>query len=119
MSTLAWIRLDTAMPRNHKILTLVSMKDGQRAAFAYVCSLAYAGEQGTDGFVPEPALPMIHAKPNDVQRLLEVGLWHARPGGYEINDWADYQQTSAETDARTKRAKAAAAARWGKAAGNA
>jgi hypothetical protein len=40
------------MPRNQKILTLLAMKDGHRAAFVYVCSLSYAGEQGTDGLIP-------------------------------------------------------------------
>jgi hypothetical protein len=114
VSTLAWVRLDTAMPRNQKILTLASMKDGHRAAFVYVCSLSYAGEQGTDGFIPAPALMMIHGRQADADRLCEVGLWHARSGGWLINDWADYQQTNAETQERTKRARLAAEARWGK-----
>lgn len=116
MSTLAWVRLDTALPRNQKVLALTGMKDGHRAAFVYICSLSYAGEQGTDGFIPAPALPMLHGRPQDADRLLEVGLWHARSGGWQINDWGEYQQTNAETEERTKRAKAAAAARWGKAA---
>lgn len=119
MSTLAWVRLDTALPRNQKIITLSGLKDGHRAAFVWVCSLTYAGEQGTDGFIPRPALPMIHGRPLDAQRLVEVGLWHAKDGGWLINDWAEYQQTNADTELRTKRAKIAAAARWGKASSNA
>ena len=114
MSTLAWVRLDTAMPRNQKVLTLLGMKDGHRAAFVWLSSWCYAGEQGTDGFIPKPALGLIHGREVDAERLCEVGLWHAKPGGWEINDWGDYQQTNAETEARTVRAKAAAAARWGK-----
>jgi hypothetical protein len=114
MSTLAWVRLDTAMPRNQKILTLLASRDGHRAAFVWLCSLSYAGEQGTDGFIPSPALMMIHARQVDADRLVEVGLWRACPGGWLIHDWADYQQTNAETEARTARAKAAAEARWGK-----
>lgn len=114
MSTLAWVRLDTAMPRNQKILSLMAMKDGHRAGFVWLCSLSYAGEQGTDGFIPAPALPMIHARQADADRLVEVGLWLPQPGGWAINDWADYQQTNAETQARTARMKAMAELRWGK-----
>ncbi len=114
MSTLAWVRLDTAMPRNQKILTLLAMRDGHRAAFVYVCALSYAGEQGTDGLVPSPALPMIHGRPVDAERLVDVGLWRPCPGGWVIHDWADYQQTNAETEKRTARMRAMAEARWGK-----
>ena len=114
MSTLAWVRLDTAMPRNHKVLALLSMPQGHRAAFAWMCSMAHAGEQGTDGFIPTSALPYIHARTADAKRLVEVGLWKQCPGGWLIHDWADYQQTNAETQARTARARAAAEVRWGK-----
>jgi len=114
VSTLAWVRLDTALPRNQKIITLSGMKDGHRAAFVWVCSLTYAGEQGTDGFIPRPALPMVHGRQVDAQKLVEVGLWIPREGGWQINDWCEYQQTNAETELRTKKAQIAAAARWGK-----
>lgn len=114
MSTLAWVRLDTAMPRNQKILTLLGMKEGHRAAFVWLCGLAYCGEQGTDGFISEPALPIIHGRQSEAKKLVEVGLWIPRPGGWETNDWGDYQQTNEETQKRTARAKAMAEARWGK-----
>lgn len=115
MSTLAWVRLDTAMPRNQKVLALLAMKDGHRSAFVWMCGLAYAGEQGTDGFIPVTALPFIHGRQIDATRLVEVGLWVPAPGGWNSHDWADYQQTNAETEKRTARAKAMAEARWGKA----
>ena len=115
MSTLAWVRLDTAMPRNQKVLALTALKDGHRAAFVWLCSLSYAGEQGTDGFIPFPALAMIHGRPVDANRLVDVGLWVPMPGGWVIHDWADYQQSNAETEKRTARAKAMAEARWSKA----
>lgn len=114
MSTLAWVRLDTAMPRNQKVLILTGMRDGHRAAFVWLCGLAYSGEQGTDGFIPAPALPLIHGRPSDADRLVEVGLWHPHPGGWTVNDWAEYQQTNEETKRRTERARKAAEYRWGK-----
>lgn len=114
MSGLAWVRLDTAFPRNHKVLALLDGKDGHRAAFVYLCGLAYCGEQGTDGFLPRPALPLLHGKPTDATRLVEVGLWELHNGGWQINDWADYQQSNDETRTRRARAKAAAEVRWGR-----
>lgn len=114
MSGLAWVKLDTAFPRNHKVLALLAQKEGHRAAFVYLCGLAYAGEQGTDGFIPSPALAMIHGRQADAEKIVGVGLWRPRPGGWEINDWVEHQLATSETEARTKRAKAAAEARWGK-----
>ena len=102
------------MPRNQKILTLLAMKEGHRAAFVYICSLSHAGEQGTDGFIPSPALPIIHGRKTDADKLVEVGLFTPCPGGWNIHDWADYQQTNAETEKRTARMRAMAEARWGK-----
>lgn len=112
MSTLAWVRLDTGFPRNHKVLALMDQKDGPRAAFVYVCSLAFCGEQGTDGFIPAPGLTWIHGRKKDAEALVEVGLWTACPGGWMIHDWREYQPSHEESERRTARAKAAAEARW-------
>ncbi len=113
MAGLAWVRLDTAFPRNHKILLLLDGREGHRTAFVYLCGLAYAGEQGTDGFIPKPALRILHGRPADAVRLVDVGLWNESAGGWEVNDWNEYQQTSDESQARSEKARRAAAARWG------
>lgn len=109
-----WVRLDTAFPRNHKILALLGDKDGHRAVVAYVCGLAYAGEQNSDGFIPKAALPFIHARMVDAAKLVEVRLWMVDPGGWLINGWTDFQPTNVEVQQRTLRARSAAAKRWGK-----
>jgi hypothetical protein len=114
MAGLQWVRLDVALARNHKILALLELRDGARPICAYVFGLGYCGEQGTDGFIPRNALPFIHARPIDANKLAEVGLWHVEPGGWTVNDWRDYQPSSEESEKRSMKAKAAAAARWGK-----
>lgn len=108
---LPWVRLDTGLPDHPKMLTLLAEKR-HRAALAYVYSLAYSGRHELDGFIPATALPFIHATKGDAVALCEIGLWHARPGGYEINDWADYQPSNEETQRRKDRARAAAMKRW-------
>lgn len=110
---LQWVRLDTSLPRNHKVLGLLAQyRDGHRTAFTYVCGLAYAGEQGTDGFIPREALSLCHGRTADADRLVTVGLWHLDPGGWLINGWAEYQPTTEETHKRSVRARSAAMARW-------
>lgn len=113
---LPWVRLDTAMPRNHKILSLLEQKDGYRAAFAWACCLAYSGEQGTGGFIPRNALPFVHARPTEINKLVEARLLIPTDsgGGWDIHDWAEFQPTTEEHERRSKRARDAAATRWAK-----
>jgi hypothetical protein len=113
--SLPWIRLDTALPDHPKILALVDgHKEGRATAFVHICAMAYAGRHGTDGFLPREALPRINGRQADADRLVEVGLWHKEDGGWSINGWDEYQASDESTKQRSERARAAAAARWGK-----
>lgn len=109
---LPWVRLDTAFPYNPKLLAMVAEKDGHRAGLVYICSLAYSGAHGTDGFIPAEALPFIHGRAADATRLVRNGFWRTQPGGWLINGWTEFQESSSETQERRKRAQAAAQARW-------
>ena len=115
---LPWVRLDTAFPSNPKLLAMVAEKDGHRAGLAYVCSLGYCGAHGTDGFIPREALPFIHARPADAARLVRHGFWHDQPGGWLVNGWDEFQESSAETQERRRKAQMAAQIRWDKARAN-
>lgn len=106
-----WVRLDTSFPYNPKILALAASRR-HRAIAVYCCALAYAGHQGTDGWIPTDALPLLHGRPKDAAWLTEVSLFVVRPGGWQIHDWDDYQPSSEHVRARTSRAQAAAMARW-------
>ena len=110
---LPWVRLDTQFPSNPKVLELVADKR-YKAAFVYTCALGYSGVHGTDGYLPANCLPFIHATKVDANHLVEVGLWMPASGGWEINGWADFQETTDETQARKDRAKKGAIARWQK-----
>jgi hypothetical protein len=108
---LPWVKLDTNLPQNPKILYLIEDKR-HRAIAVYMFGLAYSGAQGTDGFLPAACLPVIHATRADARNLVEVGLWIETVGGWEINDWAEHQLSSEETQQRKKKARDAAMARW-------
>lgn len=109
-----WVRLDSAFSRNHKVLALLGQPNGHRRVAIYTFALGHSGEGGLDGFIPREALPLIHAKPADMAALVEVALVQEIAGGWVIPDWSEYQPTSAETAARSQRAKEAAAKRWSK-----
>lgn len=108
---LSWVRLDTGLPDHPKILALLGGKK-HRAVIAYTFGLAYSGRHELDGFIPEQALPFIHASRSDALALCEVGLWHVRPGGWEINSWDEHQPSSEESARRKEKARLAAMKRW-------
>lgn len=112
---LPWVRLDTSMPDHPKVIELLDIhRDGRGAAFVWLCSLAYAGKHGTDGFVPKGALGRINGRALDARLLVQVRLWAEVEGGWSINGWAEYQESTEETQKRSEKARKAAAARWGK-----
>lgn len=109
-----WVRVDTAITRNHKMLALLADRDGHRAVAVYVFGLAHAGEQGTDGWLPRECLPLIHARPQDAARLVDAHLWIEEPGGWMINGWNEFQPSTDEMKRRTDKARLAANHRWDK-----
>ena len=116
--SLPWVRLDSAFNTNPKVLELVADKQW-RPIVSYVCSLAYAGAHGTDGFIPKSALPFIHATAKDAEELVAARLWVPAPGGWDVNSWDEFQPSNEETKKRKHRAQEAAAARWNKKKGDA
>jgi hypothetical protein len=106
------VRLDTAFPYNPKLLAMLARKDGHRAALAYVCGLSISGGQGSDGFITAESLLFCHARRAEAELLVEFGFWVPQPGGWLINGWEEFQQSSEETQLRRKRAQAAAEYRW-------
>ncbi len=115
MAALSWVRVDASLPSNPKILTLLSEKGGDHALCVCIFALGYCAQHGTDGFVPEIALGLIHGKAKDAALLISAGLWHQIPGGFDVNDWAEYQPSDEESKRRSEKAKRAAEVRWAKA----
>lgn len=111
---LPWIRLDTSMPDNPKVLGLLQEREGHRAAFVWTCCLTYAGKHGTDGFIPRNAAPFVHGRGSDMTKLVEAGLLNAVAGGWEIHGWGEFQESNEQTQARREKAQRAAQIRWSK-----
>ena len=107
---LPWVRLDTQFATNPKVLELVADKR-HKAAFVYVCALAYSGSHGTDGYLPATCLPFIHATRTDANHLVEVGLWQQAPNGWQINGWDEFQVSDEAAKKRRERAQKGGQAR--------
>lgn len=115
MAELSWVRVDSALASNHKVLQILSERGGDHALCVYIFALGHSARQGLDGFIPEIALGLIHGKKRDSELLVEVGMWRITKGGFEVPDWAEYQPSGADSKKRTEKAKYAAEVRWGKA----
>jgi len=100
---LPWVRLDTSMPDHPKVIDLCDTGDaGIAAAFVWVCSLAYAGKHGTDGFIPRGVLGRLNGKPKHAQMLVSHRLWdELPPKGWQIHGWEEYQMLNATYEAKT------------------
>lgn len=97
---LPWVRLDTSMPDHPKIIDLCDRGDaGIAAAFVWVCSLAYSGKHGTDGFIPKAVLGRLNGKPKHAQLLVAHRLWdELPPKGWQIHGWEEYQMIAVNFD---------------------
>lgn len=109
--TLPWIRLDTAIGDNPKMLHLFELGK-HRAVLAYILGLAYSGRHETAGLIPRGALPLLRATAGDARALVDARLWHAVDGGWAINDFDVYQITNVTQENRSNAAKIAACHRW-------
>lgn len=116
-----YIRLDDGMPEHPKIAALDA-----RSAWTFVCSIAYANRNLTDGFVPDAVAFRLADHPQQgepsqvIDELADAGLWEVAEGGYQIHDYPDYQRSreevrgTAETlsEKRARAGRAGAAKRW-------
>lgn len=114
MAEMSWVRVDSAMASNHKVLALLTERGGDHALCVYIFALGHSARQGLDGFIPEIALGLIHGRRKDADLLVSTGMWRPVPGGFEVPDFAEFQPSGEESRRRTEKAKLAAHARWSK-----
>ena len=94
---LPWVRLDANISTHDKILALLSDPSAKKwqASTSYMFGLAWSGGQGTDGFIPRTALPMIHGTSATARLLEKYGLWDEARVGWNIRNWEKRQASSA------------------------
>jgi len=101
------------MFENPKLLYL--QEDRQfKIIVIHLQGMCYSGRHGLAGYIPKAALRIIGATAADANKLVTAGLWSPAPGGWNVNDWNEYQLADEEAAARSEKAQKAAAARWAK-----
>src|SRR3990167_275444 len=108
---MSWVKIDDHFPEHPKVLMA-----GPQAAWLYVCGLAYASRNLTDGLIPASQvkrLAEVPTAPKLATKLVEVGLWEQVGGGYIIHDYLEYNPTREEVLAR-RETRAEAGRRGGK-----
>jgi hypothetical protein len=119
---MAWARLDDGFGDHPKVLDVIDSLpelEGAAAIGLWTLALTYAHSTmrtaKVPGFIPRSFARSRARVPAYLgDRLVEVGLWEAREGGWFIHDYTDYLPSE---DLKSKRAEAGrrgAEARWGK-----
>lgn len=110
---MAWTRIDDSFYENIKV-----QKAGPIATHLYVSALIYSNKFMTDGFISEEIIPVIAPRSfvknskREIAKLLESGLWHKVEGGYQINDFLDFNKSREEIEEINKK-RAIAGAKGG------
>lgn len=87
-----WVKLDDNFPSNDKVLSI-----GADAFRLYVEGLCHCGRNLTDGFVSAPALARLWA-PEQADALVDAGLWAEVDGGYEVNDYLEFNPSREQVE---------------------
>lgn len=83
---MTWIKLDTAIFRNKKMLALTDQQQ-----LTYLRLLAWAGESSDDGHIPDHAMRAIPMTAKSAEAMADAGLLHRNGTGWVIHDWDDHQ----------------------------
>lgn len=105
---LPWVRLDSNINQNAKVVELIGQPQGWRAFSVYVFGLGWSGGQGKDGFIPKIMLGSLHGQERHARMLVDVGLWEYTEGGWVIKNWQQYQELSLITDTKRRAQQRAA-----------
>jgi hypothetical protein len=111
------MRLDLDMLDNPKMKRLRLACGDYCGQVLYLRAMAYSVRHLTDGWVP-PTCPEEWGYDSHCAEALEgVGLWIpleiSDDGGWLIHDYAQYQVTRAEWEAKSEQRRKAARKRWG------
>jgi len=106
-----WFKLDNGFPEHPKITQV-----GGDAAWLYVCGLAYASRNLTDGLIPAGALARLSDRKQPqklAQVLVKAGLWDVHEDGWMVHDYLEHQSSRARVDRDREQARQRMARRRG------
>lgn len=102
---MTWVLIDDHANEHPKLLQV-----GSEAAWLWVCGLMYCRRnKGSGGRIPAQVVRMLYpfdSCPDTLaQKLVEAGMWHPVPGGYEVHDYAEWMAKGHRSIASEDRAE--------------
>lgn len=96
---MAWFKVDDKFPTSPKVMRIP--RSVRLAAIGlWTTAGAWSAEHEQDGQVPAYMIDEWGDDGTLAGHLVNVGLWREIDDGFVFHDWADYQPTRAENDAR-------------------
>lgn len=83
---MAWFKVDDNLSTHLKVVIA-----GNEAMGLWVRAGSWAAQHMTDGYVPIEVVQLFGADERLADKLVSAGLWHEKDGGYEFNDWLEFQ----------------------------
>lgn len=95
---MAYLTVDDNLSHHRKLL-----RAGDVAAWLFVCGLCYCQRHSTDGFIPDEAVAFLGCAGwrAAAPKLVDGGLWEIAPGGYQVHDFLDWNDSAADRRAKT------------------
>lgn len=91
---MAWFKVDDKLAFHPKVV-----QAGNAAMGLWVRCGSYSAQFETDGWLDLGTVRALGGRKRDIDRLLEVGLWHEEEDGIRFHDWTEFQPTKAQLDA--------------------
>ena len=113
---MTWTKIDDQFYDHPKVVAA-----GPLGIALFVCGLSYCSRHLTDGFISAVQVQRLIDIDNPgkvAERLVAVGLWERRDGGYQVHDYLDYNPSRARVKA-TRQARAEAGREGGLRSGEA
>ena len=95
--TVPWAHLDDRFYGNPKILGTPLPALG-----LYAVGLSYCNDQLTDGFIPRSVLAGLRGWAAAARMLVQRNLWTEQPGGYQVHDYLDWNDSKEQVLAKRK-----------------
>lgn len=90
---MAWFKVDDRLAFHPKVV-----QAGNAAMGLWVRCGSYSAQFETDGWLDLGTVRALGGRKRDIDRLLEVGLWHEENDGIRFHDWTEFQPTKAQLD---------------------
>ena len=108
---MTWVKIDDRFPDHPKALALGD--DYNDCVVLHLRGLCYCAANLTDGFIPGR---IFKGYDEQIERLVEVGLWRKAQGGFRVHDYLEYNpsrdEALAQRESRSERGKKGAEKRW-------